>query len=413
MTPLLLALGASLAWGVADFVGPLVGRTLGTLPVLFWAQIGGVVAIAIAVAARGDGPRGYGVLFAIGAAVGGMLGLDAYYRGMVTGAMSVVAPIAGVSAIIPVCFGIATGDSPSAPQIAGVVCALVGVGLASVEHHEGTRRVAAGVGLALLAACGFGFYFPWMHAAGKVDFWWASLVFRTTALLLVTAVVAVRRSDVRLRPQVPRDRRRVGIGDTIGNVLFAASSGHGLVSLTAVLASLYPDRDGGARSDRPARAGRAATTARHRADARGRRADLRLKARTRVRAWEAAHQPWGSRAAPRPEPGLAGREAKRGSRCSARKKGANGGNTVSPVVLDVEADVQDVAVADDVGLSLEPLLALLRDLGVRAELDEVVPVDDLAADEPARDVRVDRARPRRARSRRCGASTRASPSRPP
>ena len=32
----------------------------------------------------------------------------------------------------------------------------------------------------------------------------------------------------------------VGIGDTIGNVLFAASSGHGLVSLTAVLASLYP-----------------------------------------------------------------------------------------------------------------------------------------------------------------------------
>jgi drug/metabolite transporter (DMT)-like permease len=32
----------------------------------------------------------------------------------------------------------------------------------------------------------------------------------------------------------------VGIGDTIGNVLFAASSAHGLVSLTSVLASLYP-----------------------------------------------------------------------------------------------------------------------------------------------------------------------------
>ena len=32
----------------------------------------------------------------------------------------------------------------------------------------------------------------------------------------------------------------VGLGDTLGNVLFAASSGHGLVSLTAVLASLYP-----------------------------------------------------------------------------------------------------------------------------------------------------------------------------
>jgi len=32
----------------------------------------------------------------------------------------------------------------------------------------------------------------------------------------------------------------IGIGDTLGNALFAASSGKGLVSLTAVLASLYP-----------------------------------------------------------------------------------------------------------------------------------------------------------------------------
>ncbi len=68
MTPLLLALGASLAWGVADFVGPLVSRTLGTLRVLFWAQVGGVAGIALAVAVRGEGPAGWGVLFAIGAA---------------------------------------------------------------------------------------------------------------------------------------------------------------------------------------------------------------------------------------------------------------------------------------------------------------------------------------------------------
>ena len=68
-----------------------------------------------------------------------MLGLGAYYRGMVTGAMSVVAPIAGVSAIIPVCFGVATGDSPSVAQVAGVACALAGVGLASIDAKSGTR----------------------------------------------------------------------------------------------------------------------------------------------------------------------------------------------------------------------------------------------------------------------------------
>jgi drug/metabolite transporter (DMT)-like permease len=240
LTPLLLALGASLAWGVADFVGPLVSRTTGSLPILFWAQVGGVAALVLVLGARGEGPAGWAVLYAIGASFGGMLGLFAYYRGMVTGAMSVVAPIAGVSAVIPVVFGIATGDHPSAAQIAGVVCALAGVGLASIEHHEGQRRVAAGVGLALLAALGFGFYFPWMHAAGKVDFWWASLVFRTTALVLVATIVAAQRPSVRLGRRYGAIAVACGIGDTIGNVLFAASSRSGLVSLTAVLASLYP-----------------------------------------------------------------------------------------------------------------------------------------------------------------------------
>jgi drug/metabolite transporter (DMT)-like permease len=240
LTPLLLALGASLAWGVSDFVGPLVARTVGTLRVLFWAQIGGLLAIGLAVAIRGQGPAGWAVLFAVAASIGGMLGLFAYYRGIQHGAISVVAPIAGVSAIVPVIFGIATGDSPSALQLMGVACALLGVALASVEHHEGSRRVAAGAGLALLAAAGFGFYFPWMHAAGKVDFWWASLVFRTVALLLVAAVVVQQRAPMKLGKRELAIVFAIGIGDTLGNALFAASSGKGLISLTAVLASLYP-----------------------------------------------------------------------------------------------------------------------------------------------------------------------------
>jgi drug/metabolite transporter (DMT)-like permease len=240
LSPLLLALGASLAWGFGDFFGPLASRTVGILRILFWAQVGGVAALVLAIVIRAQGPAGWGVLFAVLASLGGMLGLFAYYRGMVEGAMSVVAPIAGVSAIIPVVFGIATGDNPSTPQVLGIACALVGVGLASIEHHEGSPRIAAGVGLALLAALGFGFYFPWMHAAGKVDFWWASLVFRTTALLLVAGVVAGRRAPVRLEPRYIAIAAAVGLADTIGNVLFAASSGNGLVSLTSVLASLYP-----------------------------------------------------------------------------------------------------------------------------------------------------------------------------
>ena len=240
MSAFALALGASLAWGVADFVGPLWGRRWGALRVLLWAQIGGVVAIAIAVTIHGEGPKGAAILLAVPAALSGTLGLYAYYRGMAIGAMTVVAPIAGVSAIVPVIFGIVAGDHPSAAQFAGIACALVGVGLASLEQQGGTRHIAAGVGLAALAAVGFGFYFPPMHAAGSTDFWWASLLFRSTAFAIVAAAVAVERPPLRLQPRDLAVVLAVGIGDTIGNVLYAASSSHGLVSLTSVLASLYP-----------------------------------------------------------------------------------------------------------------------------------------------------------------------------
>ena len=207
---------------------------------LFTAQVAGLLAIALAVLVHFEAPHDAKVLLAIPAAISGTLGLWAYYRGMAVGAMSVVAPIAGISAIVPVTVGLATGDDPSVAQIAGIFVALIGVGLASREHQAGDRRVAAGVGLALLAALGFGGYFVPMHAAGAADFWWASLVFRTTSFALIAiAALAVRRS-VRISRRDAYYVSAVGIGDTLGNVLYAASASHGLVSVTSVLASLYP-----------------------------------------------------------------------------------------------------------------------------------------------------------------------------
>ena len=236
-----LALAASLSWGLADFFGPLKGRRLGALRVLLVGQVIGVSAIALAVLLRFEGPESGLVLLAVPAAFSGTLGLYAFYRGMAEGAMTVVAPVAGVSAIVPVIVGFASGDRPSPAQDFGMAVALVGVLLASRERQEGGGKgFAAGMKLALLAAVGFGGYFPFMHAAGDADFWWASLVFRmvTTSIVFVTvlatgATIGVPRADLLVVALV-------GIGDTLGNVLYAAASGRGLVSVTSVLASLYP-----------------------------------------------------------------------------------------------------------------------------------------------------------------------------
>jgi drug/metabolite transporter (DMT)-like permease len=240
MRAIALALGASLSWGFADFFGPLKGRTYGALRVLVYVQLGGLVTIAIIVAIRGRGPADAAVLLAIPAALSGTLGLYAYYRGMAVGAMSIVAPIAGISAVIPLTVGFLSGDRPSAWQVLGMACALGGVFLASREPGRTGPRLAAGVGLALVAALGFGGYFPPMHAAGNADFWWASLVFRMTSTSVILAAVAVVRPALAIPAlQLPL-LALIGIGDMLGNLLFAAASTSGLVSITSVLASLYP-----------------------------------------------------------------------------------------------------------------------------------------------------------------------------
>jgi drug/metabolite transporter (DMT)-like permease len=242
VTGVLLALGASLAWGFADFVGPWQGRTLGALRVLLWSELAGLVAVVIVVGVRGRGAEDHAVLLAIPAAISGTLGIFAYYRGMAIGAMAVVAPIAGASAIVPVIFGIATGDRPDLWQYIGIAGAIAGVTLASQEHQEGTeRRVAAGVGLALLAAVGFGFYFPAMHAASKVDPYWSTLVFRFCSVFVVGAAVAIKRPPIRISGWKIAIVAGVGLGDAAGNAMFAgAAEQGGLVSLSSVLASLYP-----------------------------------------------------------------------------------------------------------------------------------------------------------------------------
>jgi drug/metabolite transporter (DMT)-like permease len=256
MTAIALALGASLTWGFADFFGPLKGRTLGVLRVLVYVQLGGLLGIALIVAVRGKGPEGVAALLAIPAAVSGTIGLYAYYRGMQVGAMSIVAPIAGMAAAVPVAFGIATGDRPSAWQLLGIALALGGVFLASREpaaeravraggtvegaSRRARSRLAPGVGLALLAAIGFGGYFPPMHAAGDADFWWASLIFRLTSTSVILATAAIRRPSLAIAPLQFPVLALIGIGDMLGNLLYAAASTSGLVSVTSVLASLFP-----------------------------------------------------------------------------------------------------------------------------------------------------------------------------
>ena len=255
---LLLALGASLAWGVADFVGPWQGRTLGLSACCSGRRSAASRRVDVGRVAGQAPADGSGALRDPGL-VSGTLGLYAYYRGVGIGAMAVVAPIAGVSAIVPVVFGILTAITRRRRSTPGS-SAPSGVGLASQEHQAGGRAA-------------------WPPG-------WARASRRARVRVLLPADACRRQGRPVLgRAHLPHglDRHRprrgrrsqtggsargwkllivlgVGLGDTLGNVLFGAAAGQGgLESLTSVLASLYPVVTVHAGGDRSPRAGSVGT----------------------------------------------------------------------------------------------------------------------------------------------------------
>ena len=234
------ALLASVTWGVADFLGGLKSRVVPTIVVLLLAQVSGVLAIALVVLLAGNPPPGPSILWAALAGLFGTVGLAAFYRGMAVGSISVVAPIAAVGAVVPVVFGIATGDDVSRFQLVGFTLALAGVAAASFERHVGEVRVAAGVPWAIAAVIGFGGYYVPMHAASEQDFLWAALVFRSTVGLLAFAAWLVVRPPITAARGHLKAIATIGILDTAGNALFAGASSLGEVSVVSVLATLYP-----------------------------------------------------------------------------------------------------------------------------------------------------------------------------
>ena len=238
----LLALGASLSWGVGDFLGGVKARVMPSLMVMAASQPFGLAALGIGVVVRGTGIPGDEVAWAALSAVLGTIGLFAFYRGMAAGAISVVAPIAALSASIPVIWGAAvSGDQVHGLQAIGFVAAVGGSVAASLERRPERTQLAAGVGWALLAMLAFGAYYIPMHAASTQDWLWPAFLFRCTSVTLVWAVVLARRARPRgLRGHWP-GLIAIGFLDTGGNALFAAaSSAHGVLSVVSVLASLYP-----------------------------------------------------------------------------------------------------------------------------------------------------------------------------
>lgn len=236
-----LALTAGACWGIGDFLGGLSARRAHVLTVLLVSQALGAVGIAVWTGIAGEPfPGLVDVAPAVGAGAAALIGLGALYRGLAIGAMGIVAPISAAAPVIPLTVDLARGDAPSTVQWAGVALVLAGVVVVSREPTHGERRFAAGVGLAVLAAVGFGGFYVALDIAAEESVPWAVLVARWTGVALVLVVTLVVAAPI--RPPAPLLPALAGVAlfDTGANVLLATATTKTAAGVVAVLTSVYP-----------------------------------------------------------------------------------------------------------------------------------------------------------------------------
>ncbi len=241
MLPIALALTSSVGYGISDFLGGLKSRTLPLLSVLLVSQGSALAIVVIVVAVSGEGPPVDHLHYAVLAGFGEALGVSALYRGLAVGTMSVVAPLGATAPVVAVAVGGVLGEVPSALQGAGIALAIAGVVLISTEEDRPSGGpLGPSVMFGLLTALGFGTFFVGMDAASEGSVPWALLGARCTIIVIFGIAFVIRRKPLALDSRELPVLAAIGCLIVSSDTLYAVASTKGLLSVVAVLSSLYP-----------------------------------------------------------------------------------------------------------------------------------------------------------------------------
>jgi drug/metabolite transporter (DMT)-like permease len=294
MDSFLLAISASLCWGVSDFLGGLKTRTVPVLRVLAISQPAGLVLVTLAVILWSHHrlPSGSEALLAVAAGALSIAALGFLYAAMTKGSMIVVVPLASTGAIIPVVVGIIRGNAITTLAAVGIALALIGAPAAAWEPNSEARTANGLLGavLAIAAGTASGTWFTLMDLASKGNPLGATEVMRLTACVIALGLFVCYRARKRTlgraaadaqTPEIPAavpddacpSRRGtttvalapiragtasmthrlvsqaavrylaiVGIGltDAMAEIFFTSASTSGQLSIISPLSSLYP-----------------------------------------------------------------------------------------------------------------------------------------------------------------------------
>jgi drug/metabolite transporter (DMT)-like permease len=246
----ILALGAAVFYGSADFFGGLTARRASTIATVVWSQFAGFVLLLLIlpflpptiVSAR-DWVWGFVAGFT------GGIGVALLYRALAVGTMAVVAPTTAViAAVIPVLFAFLLGERLRPLTLVGVVLALVAIGLVSRPAAQGgsetrqsaSRSLPPGFLLALLAGVSVGIFFLSLARTSSAAGMWPLIAARIASIALFGLIALVTRRTLRMSRSATATAVTGGTLDMLANALYMIAARIGPLSIVVTLASLYP-----------------------------------------------------------------------------------------------------------------------------------------------------------------------------
>jgi uncharacterized membrane protein len=185
-------------------------------------------------------PTGGQVAWALVGGIGSGAGTAFLYRGLAAGRMGVVAPVSAVGAVlVPLMAGVAGGERPAALGWLGIALALPGIWFVSREESP---SVAGTTGLpdGILAGLGFGLLFAALGQVPAQAGYWPLVGTQAVSICSLVIAALILGGD-------PLPRERAHLGGLVAGLLaslavlfFLLATRHGLLSIAAVITSLYP-----------------------------------------------------------------------------------------------------------------------------------------------------------------------------
>ncbi len=240
---ILLAALCAVTYGLADYSGGRASRSVASAVVTLLGQatsfvlvVTGVIVIGTPIASAHD------LWWGAAGGIAGGFALIAFYTALSRGTMTVVAPTtAVVSAGLPVIVGLSLGERPSGTALVGIVIACLAVALVSgaigTRHQETTLSTVV---LAATAGAGFGFIFIAFARTADDSGLWPLVAARAASIPVVAIVVIATRPGRGAMRSVIWLMVASGVLDMAANLFFLEASHRGLLSIVAVISSMYP-----------------------------------------------------------------------------------------------------------------------------------------------------------------------------